>query len=640
MSSNSRLAWCKKTWFTLVLVCVGSLSLFAQETIVPYFYHAPVKTTSNVEVQNKNTHKSLQTLPFFEDFSQNHTYPVTQESADATRWQRSDVWINMTLSQNPPSMGVATFDGLTSGGQPYSAVAGSYGPADTLASMGIDLQSYGPSDSVYLSFFYEPMGSGDYPDLGDSLVLEFLDVNGQWINQWGIDGFNSVPTNTATFKQIVLPVNQANFFFSNFQFRFRNIATYGNNDHWHLDYIKLDKNRNYLDKVVSDESFIVAPSSVLKNYSQMPWNQFFANASNEWNNTISIPLYNNWAVPRNTSYGMYSYDEIGGTPLKNYIGPSIAVNPNAYAAPTPIDSINYTFSASLPSNAFCEHVICNKVYFNSGAPEYTNNDTLVVRQVFKNYFAYDDGTAEFAYGLTGNNALLAVEFSLNLPDTLQALKIHWAHIVTNNSNKLLNLKVWQSLDFVNGTSDVMLYSKKFAKPVYTDFYYDTINGFSTYKLDTPLILPAGTYYIGWQQLQSDVLNIGFDATNDFHQHTFYNTGFGWTNSTINGSLLMRPQFGSACLEETSTYNTELSCEKLYQCYPNPANNSINLKTPYPNNVLQLKVVNAIGQQFSVEGVKKVREIEISIQSLPAGIYIFQGFDNYLKKAFSTTFVKI
>jgi hypothetical protein len=84
----------------------------------------------------------------------------------------------------------------------------------------------------------------------------------------------------------------------------------------------------------------------------------------------------------------------------------------------------------------------------------------------------------------------------------------------------------------------------------------------------------------------------------------------------------------------------LSCEKLYQCYPNPANTSINLKTPYPNNVLQLKVVNAIGQQFSVEGVKKDREIEIGIQSLPAGIYIIQGFDNYLKKAFSTTFVKI
>jgi hypothetical protein len=143
---------------------------------------------------------------------------------------------------------------------------------------------------------------------------------------------------------------------------------------------------------------------------------------------------------------------------------------------------------------------------------------MFVRQIFKNYYAYDDGTAEFAYGLTGNNALLAVEFSLNLPDTLQALKIHWAHIVTNNSNKLLNLKVWQSLDFVNGTSDVVLYSKKFAKPVYTDFYYDTINGFSTYKLDTPLILPAGTYYIGWQQLQSDVLNIGFDATNEVGQH--------------------------------------------------------------------------------------------------------------------------
>ncbi len=602
---------------TAILLTVFDSS--AQEHLLNYHFHP--QTTVTVAVQSANTAQKLLSLPFFEDFSQNHTYPVEQQMPNSARWVDKNAWINMTLPLNPPSFGVATLDGLTAGGQPYSYVPNAVGPADTLTSAIIDLHIFSPADSVYLSFFYEPMGLGDYPDVGDSLILEFLDVNGNWVFQWGMDGYAATPANASQFTEVLLGLYNSDFYHSAFQFRFRNIATYGNNDHWHLDYLKLDQNRNYLDGVVSDEAFVYPPSRVLKHYNQMPWNQFQANPSNEWNTSITTPIYNNWAVPRNTAYGMVAYDAISGTPIKSFIGPSIAVNANAYAVPTPVDSTNYTVPTTAGVDNNCRHIIANKCYFNSGAPEYTNNDTLVYKQEFRNVFAYDDGTAEWAYGLEGNSSTLAVQFSLNQPDTLRAIKFHWAHIVTDNSNKLFNLKVWQSIDLSGGTNDVVLYTKNFLKPVYIDAYYDSINGFTTYKLDTALVLPAGTFYVGWEQLQADVLNVGFDANSDFHQNLFYNTGLGWTNSTQIGSVMIRPQFGSACLEETSTAITAANGTSKSDVYPNPASHQLFIKTNKASALLNLEVIDALGRiqscNYSQIGIGSY---EINLQHLSAGLY--------------------
>ena len=43
------------------------------------------------------------------------------------------------------------------------------------------------------------------------------------------------------------------------------------------------------------------------------------------------------------------------------------------------------------------------------------NDTMVYYQIFKNYFAFDDGSAEAGYGINGlgsRNAMFAYRFSI------------------------------------------------------------------------------------------------------------------------------------------------------------------------------------------------------------------------------------
>src|SRR5690606_37405864 len=96
-------------------------------------------------------------LPFFDDFSQQYYYP------DADKWEDNYVYINSNYAVNPISYGVATFDGLDSTGYPYNFNnPTSHGVADYLTSKPIDLSSV--TDSVYLSFFFQPQGNGNRPE--------------------------------------------------------------------------------------------------------------------------------------------------------------------------------------------------------------------------------------------------------------------------------------------------------------------------------------------------------------------------------------------------------------------------------------------------------------------------------------------
>ncbi|HRG43001.1 MAG TPA: hypothetical protein PKY97_01000, partial [Saprospiraceae bacterium] len=104
------------------------------------------------------------TLPFFDDFAYDSKYP------DPVRWVDNNVYVNNTMADMPPSIGVATFDGLNSNGTPYG---GSFGRSDYLTSAFIDLSSISSTDPLYLSFYLQPKGKTYNHQLRDSMELEF-----------------------------------------------------------------------------------------------------------------------------------------------------------------------------------------------------------------------------------------------------------------------------------------------------------------------------------------------------------------------------------------------------------------------------------------------------------------------------------
>src|ERR1035438_4122710 len=142
--------------FFLMLLVSISLNGNAQEVKLPIAGNAVLIQNAKEHPESLHHQKNVQsalTLPFFDDFSTSYIYP------DSTKWIGRSVYINDDFPIDPPTIGVATFDGLDSVGKPYLNATYDY-PADTLTSQLINLSAALASDStIYLSFYYQAAGN-------------------------------------------------------------------------------------------------------------------------------------------------------------------------------------------------------------------------------------------------------------------------------------------------------------------------------------------------------------------------------------------------------------------------------------------------------------------------------------------------
>lgn len=106
-------------------------------------------------------------LPFFDNFKQQSLIP------NPDLWSDRQVFINSNYQMFPPNRGVATFDALNQYGYVYKHANDISFFADSLTSNYINLSKMKVDDSLYFSFFYQPQGRGDRPEVQDSLMVEF-----------------------------------------------------------------------------------------------------------------------------------------------------------------------------------------------------------------------------------------------------------------------------------------------------------------------------------------------------------------------------------------------------------------------------------------------------------------------------------
>jgi hypothetical protein len=650
-----------RVYYFLFLFLTG-ITAFSQE-ILTGLQHNPVIAEKAREYRMQKASAMDSTpisLPFYDDFSAGDIFP------SSLRWADRYTYVNTDFPVYPIDYGAVTFDAINDSGNIYPEATP--GPqtfrADQLTSRFIRLDSvftpapsaYTPADSVFLSFYYQPQGRGLAPTTSDSLILQFLlkekfdtiigtdtvHVPDIWKNIWASPGM-SLDTfyiyNNVFFKRVMIPItDSANYFKKNFRFRFMNLVSLSssgqpswqsNCDEWNIDQVYLNSGRSQGDTVHKELRFVERAPSMLKKYTAMPYTQYSDDPLSEITDTLSILLTNRDILNHSANYSYYVTNP-AGTFSGTYNSQAFAILPYyqysfGYLMHPPV-SLLFPIDSGDSASFTMKHVVRD---LNAGS---TDGDTIIGYQNFYNYYAYDDGTPEAGYGLKGAGARLAYQFKLNnSPDTLRAIRIYFNHTLGQNNQQYFYLTVWSDN---NGKPGDTIYHR-LAFPVYTDSLYK----FYTYNLENPVRI-SGTFYIGTEQTTDDNLNIGFDLYNNSEQFIYYNATGTWYQSTLGGTLLMRPVIGKPI--PTST-GPALEKKGALSFYPNPCySRTLHLQLQTRNNLPASDAGwSVILHDMTGRIVTRVAYSEtIDISGIPGGIYLLEARNNVSNQSLTGKLVVI
>jgi hypothetical protein len=465
-----------------------------------------------------------------------------------------------------------------------------------------------------------------------------------WEWAWSSEGMSldtfRVKNDSDYFKQVLIPIKDDRFFRNDFQFRFYNYASIAsdnlqswqsNCDYWNVDYIYLNIGRSKGDTTYKDITFVERAPSFLSEFSAMPFSQYRNDPTNVMKGGFEMYISNLDKINETASYSYEVFDDAGGL-VYDYSGGNYSLEvfseygfvtylPFAYP---PVNGIFPPFGSR--DSAYFDiihYLIPIETVAGLG-------DTVQMRQNFSNYYAYDDGTPEFGYGLTPAGAKLAYQFTLSQRDTLRAIEMFFNKTLTNANEQFFNLAIWKDL---NGTPGDLVYIQENEKPVFSDNLYQ----FHTYYLDSAVPV-QGTFYVGWIQETYHNLNVGFDSYNDASSHIFYNTTGTWDRTSYKGSLLIRPILGKNLIEVPVQKSTSAD---LFRIAPNPCRNGIiELKfCEYAKGEIDPQMVNLkdeivsqmVVEVFNLLGQKVFATLyqpQINLSHLNEGVYIVRINNSY------------
>jgi hypothetical protein len=570
------------------------------------------KAWNSLDKNKRMTVANIIELPLFDDFSKPGVFP------DIKYWSDNYVFINNTYSNQQITEGMATFDAIDQTGKLYEEVSSSVFKADQLTSNPINLD-YFTSDNIYLSFFYQPQGLADAPEMSDSLTLQFFaPSDNKWYSVWKATG-----SSVKKFKAVIIKIDQSRYLKTGFRFRFTNYSSLssnlndpamaGNCDQWNIDYVLLNKNRNSGDTIPADVAFTLPLRSLLKTHEAMPWKQFRQVFLSEMGPWINIHYRNNDNIVRNVTRNFKIYDQYQNVIVHSFSSGATNINP--------ISDINYnaglfyTFNSGNTDSALFKITAILK----TDDFDRKNNDTIIYYQKFGNYFAFDDGSAEGGYGINGlgsRNAMVAYRFKSYISDSLRAIQICFNDSYQNSNLRSFDLMVWSDN---NGTPGDVLYSQE--EEIVSQG--SAINGFTTYILNQPVKV-TGVFYVGWKQRSETFLNAGFDFNTLHNGRQFYWLNGNWSVSQAKGSLMIRPVVG-ASLKTTSISDLRYSEFGNLSIWPNPVKDYLSINAGEMNLTgnLTISIFDMQGRELKKENYSE----RINVSALREGVYIIILYNN-------------
>jgi Secretion system C-terminal sorting domain len=593
------------------------LGLLSFSTAFGQLVAVPVSQKADINPHNNNARVTALSLPFFDDFSL-----AKNNQPDPILWVKGGgTYINNTITTNHPTRNVVTFDGTNTQGRPYViANPAASGPTDTLTSQPIDISKLTPADSLYLSFYWQARGGGELPDNIDSIRVQVRDNKNNWIEIWKQKGGSAI----GDFTQKLLVLKDRTYFHANFQFRFQTFGRQsGAFDTWHIDYVYLNKGRRAKENLVDDTSCRSALSSFLKRYSAMPLKQYLANTT-ETADTISTDMmfisnslfnsinYNVSISNAQTGKILQTFKTDISVTVRPFVKQPIKIKPIALTK----NNIDTLKKITLTTKLQLITTDSNRISLTG--VDLRRNDTISSQTILDDYYAYDDGSAEFAVYMNRPFARTVTRFVLNQPDFVNAVRMNFTPILTDNAGQAFTILLYANNQGKPGT---LLYQKSFKLQ-----YPANRNDFIELPFDF-YVAVKDTFYVGWQQISTEPLTVGLDRNNKREEHIFVNLGQEWAPYTsfkndpnlayFTGSLMLRPVMGAKGKELIIT--SVPKDEEDWILFPNPTNGIVEWR---PNKVKKIEIWNSSGALIQQRAVKDT-ESSINISTYPDGTYLIR-----------------
>jgi hypothetical protein len=552
----------------------------------------------------------LLTLPFFEDFSVISVFP------DPAKWSDRCAFINTSFDIDAISVGVATLDAIDEYGEVYN-ISKKPRSSDTLTTRSFDLSSFSyPGDTVRLSFFFQCGGRGEVPEFGDSLLLEFYSpVTAKWNRKW-----DTTLNSSTEFRQVIVVVDSM-YYKSGFRFRFRNYTSVSpenvfggegavtNADCWNLDYMMMNTRPALEHFSINDITLTEPPRNLLGFYETVPW--LHLNEAQELTrNYITYPIrnLNKDGEPRNVGRNYFVRD------LNTGITTSFEVIRDPFLPDTLTRMVDMFTAPFVREDDSDEGTLEVVSYLAPDADQVLQNDTSRSFIHFRDYYAYDDGSAELGFGINTNGALLAYRFRVFQTDTLRAADFYFNKIRGDLYAELIfRLCVWKDY---NGKPGELLYE---SSETYSPDYSSDMPLFKRVFISAnqDLIVTDTSVFVGWKQETDQFMNLGYDVSRNNLSRLFIHEGDHWyspSHSLFPGTPMIRAVFGAKDLINGIPEITNSGSDIVL--YPNPVSGTLHIRAS-ETRINHISVVDMTGRLVhQQEGNCNT----IDVSSIPAGVY--------------------
>jgi hypothetical protein len=602
-----------KPWtliFYLVIFILQGQAAFAQFVEIAPIHQQKfaVKNNSSTSARTQN----LNLLPFWDDFS---------TGIDTLKWTLDGSSYTETIAQNPPSLGAVLFNGVDQNGRPYSNQIGDQGESDFLTSKPFDLSLLTESEkeSLYLSYFWQAGGKAEAPDSNDRFILQILNALGEWITVWIKNGGGDL--DRTTFTQEIIKI-EPEWQHAGFQFRFlsrgRQVGPF---DSWLLDYVYLNYNRNQNDLTYRDRALTQINQVNFGEYSAYPLELLQTDQTGLWSQIQNefLNLENRF---RAMEYSIQIEDSVGNpilivnddtpfNPVPNTLERRAFLSRQFDEIPVPLKETDLIIKTSLTSGDGLLFKIQNGDTIQYNSVDYRLNDTIKTSFPIRDFFAYDNGSADYSAGINQRSGQLAVQYDSPEPVFIKGISINFTN--ASQANQPIDIVVWDEIN------QRPIFSKESLIP-------EKVPGqdFSYYALDTNIRV-TGEFFIGFTQFSNEFIHVGLDKVNDQGSKIYYNVGGGWVqNKEVKGSLMIRPHVSLAAPFKQSEVP-----EPDFRIYPNPVVNRLMVEGVFS----EILIFDSFGRQILLPRQRIDAGEIVNFEGQRPGVYVINLFSEAGSKSF-------